>query len=70
MGQVVRLANRIRRNPGGRESARPLGTKAYYCRRCEADRFLLYAEGLVQCAGCGAQLENLTVAELGPQAAD
>ena len=70
MGQVVKLSDRARRNAAARESARPLGTKAYYCTRCEADRFQLYAEGLVQCAGCGAQLENLTIAERAPQPAD
>jgi hypothetical protein len=31
--------------------------------RCEADRFLLYPSGEVQCASCGAQIENLAVAE-------
>jgi hypothetical protein len=61
MGQVVRLATLFRRNPGRRQSAEPLAASVYYCRRCEADRFLLYPDGKVQCAGCGAKIENLGV---------
>ena len=61
MGQVVRRANFFKRNPGRRQPAEPLAASAYYCTRCEADRFLLYPGGLVQCASCGAQIENLAV---------
>jgi len=61
MAQVVRLANFFKRNPGRRQPAEPLAANAYYCTRCEADRFLLYPGGQVQCASCGAQIENLAV---------
>jgi len=66
MGQVVRLADRVRRNTAQREAPKPLGASAYFCTRCEADRFLLYPGGAVQCAGCGAQMGNLQVAERDP----
>ncbi len=63
MGQVVRLTDRMKRSGARRATPKPLGTSAYYCTRCEADRFLLYPGGAVQCAGCGAQMENLAVGE-------
>jgi hypothetical protein len=67
MGQIVRLADRARRGARPRQAPRPLGESAYFCTRCEADRFLLYPAGLVQCANCGAQMENLGVAERPPE---
>jgi DNA-directed RNA polymerase subunit RPC12/RpoP len=63
MGQVVRLAERVARRSDAHPSRLPLGESSYYCMRCEADRFLLYPGGEVQCASCGAQIENLAVAE-------
>jgi hypothetical protein len=68
MGQVFRLADRARRSVKVRHSPRPLAPNAYFCTRCQADRFLLYPVGLVQCAGCGAQMENLTVEPSSPAA--
>jgi ribosomal protein L37AE/L43A len=59
MGQVVRLAERQRK----RQPRKSLGERLYFCTRCEADSFLLYPSGLVQCAHCGAQMENLAVRE-------
>jgi len=66
MGQVVRLADRARRGARPRQAPKPLGESAYFCTRCESDRFLLYPGGLVQCANCGAQMENLDIAERPP----
>jgi DNA-directed RNA polymerase subunit RPC12/RpoP len=63
MGQVVRLADRRKRDTAVQQSAAPLATHAYFCLRCDTDRFLLYPGGAVQCANCGAQLDNLQVAE-------
>jgi DNA-directed RNA polymerase subunit RPC12/RpoP len=63
MGQVVRFAERVLRRAEQSPSRQPLGESSYYCMRCEADRFLLYPSGEVQCASCGAQIENLAVAE-------
>lgn len=62
MGQVLKLA--VRRKPSAvSKPGAPLAAHAYYCMRCDTDRFLLYPGGAVQCANCGAQLENLEVAE-------
>jgi hypothetical protein len=63
MGQVVRLADRRRRAAMRRSPPAPLGASAYYCMRCDGDRFLLYPGGAVQCASCGAQMDNLAVGE-------
>jgi len=61
MGQVFRFVDRARRNVATRRSTKPLAPNAYFCTRCEADRFLLYPGGMVQCAICGAQMDNLSV---------
>jgi DNA-directed RNA polymerase subunit RPC12/RpoP len=66
MGQVVRLADRLRRAPAAQQTAPPLEAHAYFCMRCDTDRFLLYPGGAVQCANCGAQLDNLEVSEKAP----
>jgi hypothetical protein len=70
MGQVVRLADRARNRPGHRPAPGPLGARAYYCTHCDGDRFMLYPGGAVQCAACGAQMENLAVAEPGKSGTD
>lgn len=71
MGQIFRLADRVRRRAAPSSSHQALGESTFYCMRCEADRFLLYPNGAVQCASCGAQIENLAVGESasgGPEA--
>lgn len=70
MGQVVRLAERLPRRSVPRRPPSPLGANAYYCTRCETDRFLLYPNGRVQCAGCGARMDNLAVGECAGGAAE
>ena len=68
MGQVVDLAERKSRKVAGR-STRLLEERTYFCMACDTDRFLLYPGGRVQCAHCGAQMENLRVSDdAGPDA--
>jgi hypothetical protein len=62
MGQVIRLAERVRRKAARSAAPKPLGLSAYYCTRCEDDRFRLFTGGAVQCASCGAQMRNLGIA--------
>lgn len=66
MGQIVRLSERRKRNAAQQPPAAPLATHAYFCMRCDTDRFLLYPGGAVQCANCGAAVENLEVAARAP----
>jgi hypothetical protein len=63
MGQVVRLSDRGKRSTAPQYARRPLAARAYFCMRCDTDRFLLYPGGEVQCAHCGARLDNLAVSE-------
>ena len=60
---VVRLSDYRKR----RQAAAPQKTLAqdwgpqYYCLRCDADEFKLYASGVVHCAHCGSMMRNLLV---------
>ena len=64
MGQVVKLAERRARRIAKRSgSPRLLGERTYFCMGCDTDRFLLYPEGTVQCAHCGALMENLRISD-------
>jgi DNA-directed RNA polymerase subunit RPC12/RpoP len=58
---VVRLAEyRKRRRQAAWRRAQPAnGGSQYYCLRCDADEFRLYASGNVHCARCGALMRNL-----------
>jgi hypothetical protein len=59
---IVRLAEyrRRRRETTVRRKAPPTNWGAqYYCLRCDADEFRLYASGNVHCAHCGAFMRNL-----------
>lgn len=60
-GNVVRLAEyRKRRRPAVAPRPKAGGWGAqYYCLRCDADEFRLYASGNVHCAHCGAFMRNL-----------
>lgn len=69
MGQVVKLAEHKAKRIARRSGApRLLGEQTYFCMGCDTDRFLLYPGGRVQCAHCGALMENLNVSdENGPR---
>jgi len=59
-GNVVRLAEYRRRRTAVAPRPKPGGWGAqYYCLRCDADEFRLYASGNVHCAHCGAFMRNL-----------
>ena len=64
MGQVVKLAERKGRRAGG--ASRLLEERTYFCMACDTDHFLLYPGGRVQCAHCGAQMENLQISDSAP----
>ena len=66
MGEVVKLVERRTKRVAGRgASPRLLGEQTYFCMGCNTDRFLLYPGGRVQCAHCGALIENLHVCDEG-----
>jgi hypothetical protein len=60
-GNIVRLAEyRKRRRAATLSRSMPANWGAqYYCLRCDADEFRLYASGTVHCAHCGAFMRNL-----------
>jgi hypothetical protein len=62
---VVRLADyrkqRRRPAPAKRVAASRDVAPQYYCLRCDADEFRLYASGSVHCAHCGSLMRNLSV---------
>jgi len=39
------------------------GPPHYFCLRCDAERFQLYATGVIHCAQCGALMRNISVIE-------
>ena len=62
LGNIVRLAEyRKRRREATGRRPNPPGNWGvqYYCLRCDADEFRLYASGNVHCAHCGAFMRNL-----------
>lgn len=69
---VVRLAEyRMRRRSASRQPSRPAPSPAatpgnasgpqYFCTRCDADEFRLFASGKAHCAHCGAMMRNLAI---------
>jgi hypothetical protein len=69
---VVRLAEyRMRRRNARRQPAAPAATPTpatgnatgpqYFCTRCDADEFRLFASGKAHCAHCGAMMRNLAI---------
>jgi ribosomal protein L37AE/L43A len=59
---VVRLAEYRKRRRAARHSSPAANWgPQYYCLRCDADEFKLYASGMVHCAHCGALMRNLLV---------
>ena len=70
---VVRLADHPRRRkPVQRAVSVPDAAASYFCLRCEAEEFRLYAGGMIHCASCGALMRNLLVnaKASAPQTAD
>jgi hypothetical protein len=68
MENVVRLADYRRRRARAARQApeRDFGPQ-YYCLRCDADEFKLYASGMVHCAHCGSMMRNLLVDSTKPE---
>ena len=68
---IVRLAEYRRRRhetPVRRKAPANWGAQ-YYCLRCDADEFRLYASGNVHCAHCGAFMRNLGLTVATPEEA-
>ncbi len=69
MENVVRLAEfRRRRQLAQRATTTAEPGSQYFCLRCEADAFRLYATGTIHCAKCGALIRNIHV-DSAPQTA-
>ena len=59
---VFRLAEfRRRKVMAQRASASAEPGAQYFCLRCEAEEFRLYATGTIHCAKCGALIRNIGV---------
>ena len=59
---VVRLAEFRRRKASAQRAGATAEPGAqYFCLRCEAEEFRLYALGTIHCAKCGALIRNLRV---------
>ena len=60
---IVRLADfRRRKAMAQRAGASTEPGAQYFCLRCEAEEFRLFASGIVHCAKCGALIRNINVA--------
>jgi ribosomal protein L37AE/L43A len=71
MENVVQLEDvRRRRQMAQRPSApTPSQNYQYFCLRCEAEEFRLFASGTIHCAKCGSLMRNIEVGSPNPQAA-
>jgi DNA-directed RNA polymerase subunit RPC12/RpoP len=59
---VVRLAEfRRRKEQAQRATTTAEPGSQYFCLRCEAEEFRLYASGTIHCAKCGALIRNILV---------
>jgi ribosomal protein L37AE/L43A len=64
---IVRLADfRRRKVMAQRAGASAEPGAQYFCLRCEAEEFRLFASGVVHCAKCGALIRNINVAAKEP----
>jgi hypothetical protein len=68
MATIVQLDQyrKPRRSPA--RTPAPVGTLSagaphYFCLRCDAERFQLYATGVIHCGQCGALMRNISVIE-------
>lgn len=69
MENVVRLADfRRRKAQAQRATAGTEPGAQYFCLRCEAEEFRLFATGAIHCAKCGALIRNINI-KSSPQAA-
>ena len=60
---VVRLAEfRRKKAMAQRAGASTEPGAQYFCLRCEAEEFRLYASGTIHCSKCGALIRNIGVA--------
>jgi hypothetical protein len=64
---VVRLDEyrKARRPARPQHAAGTPDAEHYFCMRCDADNFRLYAGGEVHCAQCGSLMQNLGINETG-----
>jgi ribosomal protein L37AE/L43A len=69
---VVRLADFRRRKAQQAQAQRATAGAEpgaqYFCLRCEAEEFRLYASGTIHCAKCGALIRNINIAAKEPAA--
>ena len=66
---IVRLADfRRRKAMAQRAGAGAEPGAQYFCLRCEAEEFRLFASGIVHCAKCGALIRNINVSPGGTTA--
>jgi len=69
MENVVRLAEfRRRKQLAQRATTTAEPGAQYFCLRCEAEEFRLYATGTIHCAKCGALIRNINVSPGGTTA--
>ena len=62
MQNVVRLVEfRRRKQQAQRATTTTEPGAQYFCLRCEAEEFRLYATGTIHCAKCGALIRNIGV---------
>jgi ribosomal protein L37AE/L43A len=69
MENVVRLAEfRRRKTQAQRATAGAEPGAQYFCLRCEAEEFRLFATGAIHCAKCNALIRNINIAPREPAA--
>ena len=68
---IVRLAEFRRRKAQAQAQRATAGAEPgaqYFCLRCEADEFRLFAGGTIHCAKCNALIRNINVSQREPAA--
>ena len=62
MENIVQLAEYRKRRKPAKPAVAPADIGAqYFCTRCDADQFRLFASGKAHCAHCGAMMRNLAI---------
>jgi len=69
MENVVQLSDVRRRRQEAQRAVTPSAGPnfQYFCLRCEAEEFRLYASGVIHCAKCGSLMRNIEVGDASPQ---